>query len=526
MTTQLKAIDLVTPGFRGLNTTKSGSILPPTYCTVASNAVIDHTGRLAARGGHTTLTTTPITSTPDVKTIFDYLKKDGTIEQIVAWDGGIGNDLLDPEGNDISGSVTDTNGRWWFLNFVDNVYGFQDGLAPIVYNGTGTFETLTATSGTMPTSHRGIAAAAFGRLWIAGADGQSIFYSGLLSPTKYETDDLGAGSLDMTSIWTNGMDEITAIYPYNGQLIVFGKRHIMFWTDGSGSELGIDPSTMMINDVIEGTGCLTQFSIQHVGEADLLYLSPNSVQSMSRVLTGATNPISTITKNVRHHILARVEVETDMDSISSTYDPFNGYYLLTFPTEGNNPGITYCIDQRYPYQDEDGQSLNVVTTWTLAPDCWFTREDYTVYVGSSLGIGKHLFNTADDAGVTFRFTYESPWLDLGEDLANRIKILKRFGSIMSMVAETSIVFKWAVDFSSEYQTLTRTVSAQSPSEWGADSAQWNVSEWGGGLALRIIKLPARRNGRGQYFKLAVDAVVSGQFSIQQLELLTKIGRLA
>ena len=128
--------------------------------------------------------------------------------------------------------------------------------------------------------------------------------------------------------------------------------------------------------------------------------------------------------------------------------------------------------------------------------------------------------------MTFRFTYESPWLDLGEDLANRIKILKRFGSIMSMVAETSIVFKWAVDFSSEYQTLTRTVSAQSPSEWGADSAQWNVSEWGGGLALRIIKLPARRNGRGQYFKLAVDAVVSGQFSIQQLELLTKIGRLA
>jgi hypothetical protein len=38
---QLQPIDLVTPGFRGLNTAQSGSILSPAYCTQADNAIID-----------------------------------------------------------------------------------------------------------------------------------------------------------------------------------------------------------------------------------------------------------------------------------------------------------------------------------------------------------------------------------------------------------------------------------------------------------------------------------------------------
>jgi hypothetical protein len=37
-------------------------------------------------------------------------------------------------------------------------------------------------------------------------------------------------------------------------LIVFGKRHIIMWTDGAGAALGLDPGNIYVEDVIEGAG--------------------------------------------------------------------------------------------------------------------------------------------------------------------------------------------------------------------------------------------------------------------------------
>src|SRR5688572_16808163 len=104
---QIQPVDLVAPGFRGLNLVQSGSLLPPAYATIATNCIIDASGRLAARSGLTNVTTTPITGDDTVRTLFEYAMIDGTYETIVAWDGGIANDLADPSGNDISGAVTD-----------------------------------------------------------------------------------------------------------------------------------------------------------------------------------------------------------------------------------------------------------------------------------------------------------------------------------------------------------------------------------------------------------------------------------
>ena len=142
MTRQLQPIDLVAPGFRGLNLSQAGSLLDPSFATRAQNAVVDSAGRLAAREGYSDLTTTDITGTPTVKSLWEYRDGAGTSEYIVAWDGGIGNSITDPEGNDISGSVTDTEGRWWFQNFNGSCIGFQDGQKPIVYTGTGNFATV------------------------------------------------------------------------------------------------------------------------------------------------------------------------------------------------------------------------------------------------------------------------------------------------------------------------------------------------------------------------------------------------
>lgn len=513
MVSQLQPIDLVAPGFLGLNFAQSGSLLSPRYATKAENAVIDVAGRLAARKGFTDDTTTDITSNPPVKTLHEYTTSVGASEVIVCWDGGIANDITDPEANDISGAVTDTDGRWWFQDFNNKVIGFQDGQKPIVYNGTGSFATVVESSGTAPTIRGGIGLAAYGRVWGLDSDGKTIRYTGLLDETDWGG--VGSGLIDMHNVWTDGSDEVKSIWAFNGALVVFGKRHIVFWNDGQGTALGLDPDFIAVTDVLEGTGCVTQWSIQAVGETDLLFLSRNGVQSLARLVTNRSNPVTNLTKYVRDELRFRLNDEIIAD-IRSTFSPENGFYLLTFP----NQNVTWCLDQRRRYIDDDQDFLSIITTWDLSPTAWLTTDAGVVHLGDTFGVGT--YEGSDDAGATFRFIYESPWLDLGEDVANRLKMLKRIGSILFVKNNTSIVFKWNVDFDDGFKSITRSVDADATAEYGI--GEWGSAEWSGGLTLRILKVPAR--DKGQYFRVSVEADVNGEFAIQQLELFTKIGRIA
>lgn len=509
MTAQLQPIDLVSPGFLGLNTEQAGSLLGPQYCLTASNAVIDSSNRLASRGGWTDLTTTDITGNPAIETIFEYIDHAGNSEIIVAWDGGIANSITDPEANDISGAVTDTSGRWRFVNFNDNCYGAGNGQI-IKYTGTGTFSALATLGGHSPT---GILHAGFGRLWSVATDLQTVYYSGLLS------DDFGAasaGSIDMANVWSNGTDQITAVTSFNGALVVFGKRHIVFWVDGKGSALGLDPTEMYVVDVVNGTGCLIDSSIQAVGESDMLYLSPVGVQSLKRVVQEKSNPIATLSKYVRTEFMSGV-ITADLAQMRSAYDPVNGFYLLSFPDKGK----TWCFDQKRRYQDSQGDECAIVTTWTLAPTALSYAQTGLLYIGSTDGVGSYGTTTTDN-GTEFTFSYTSPWLDLGEEAANRLKMLKRLGAVVFVRTETSLVFKWAFDFSSLTRTHTEVVTGSSATEWG--SAEWGIGEWSGGISLRILKMPAR--GKGQYISVSLEADVTAALSLQQIELFAKIGRLA
>lgn len=509
---QLQPVDLVSPGFRGLNLVQSGSLLSPAYATEAQNAILDANGRLAARDGVTNVTTTPISPAVIINSLFEYNQEDGTTRTIVAYDGGISNDLADPEGGDISGAVVDTDGTWWFQNFNDKVIGFQDGRIPIAYTGTGNFAEINESSGTAPSG--GVGLAAYGRVWGLDTDKQTIKYSALLDETAWDSSD--SGLIDMRKVWTQGTDQVTALWAFNGALVVFGKKHIVFWVDGQGSAIGLDPVQMYVSDIVGGTGCISQWSIQPVGETDLLFLSPNGVQSIKRLISERSAPISTLTKYVRDELVSNSAAEQPED-IRSAYSPIHGFYLLSFPTSG----VTWVLDQRRRYRDEDGDELSIVTRWNIAPTALVYRSDNTILLAITPGyVGRYIGD--QDVGSSFRFIYQSPWLDLGEELANRLKMLKRLGSILFVRNETAIIFKWSVDFKDDFKSMTSIVSGDASAEFGI--AEFGEDEWSGGLALRILKLPAR--GRGQYYRIGLEADVNGEFAIQQAELFTKIGRLA
>lgn len=510
---QGQMIDLVAPGFKGLNLSQSGGILSPEYATLATNFIIDDSGRLGARDGITDVTTTPISPAVPVRDIFEYRRQDGTAEIILSYDGGISNSVTDPEGSDISGAVTDADGHWWFQNFNDKVIGFQDGLTPIVYNGTGTFATIVAASGTAPTGHIGLAA--YGRVWGLDADLQTIKYSATLDETDWGG--LDAGLIDMSKVWTDGTDIVTGLAAFNGAFVVFGRRHIVFWRDESSSAvLGIDPGTMTVSDIITGTGTTSHHTIHPVGESDLLFLSSNGVQSLKRLTEERSNPLLSLTKKVRPRLLNYL-VSEDLDHVKAAYDPYNGFYLLTLPVSG----VTFVLDQKKRYEDEDGDELSVITMWDTSATSLLVTTDNIIYFNTTSGyVSEYRGDT--DRGVEIRVKYQSPWLDLGEDFANRLKMLKRLGAILFIRNQTNVIFKWFIDFSTTANTKTIALTGSASSEWG--SAEWGEAEWNGGLALRILRTPAR--GRFQYIRIAIEADVNGEFALQQSELFAKIGRLA
>lgn len=510
---QLLPVPMVTPGTLGVNLQQSSSVLPPQWAYDAVNAVIDSNYRIAARKGVTNVTTTPISGSPAVKSIFEQHSADGTASTIIAWNGGISTSVTNPSGSDISGSVTDTNGRWQFVNFNSKAIGFQSGQKLIVRT-TGNFATVVESSGTAPTG--GIGTAAYGRVWQLDADGHTVKYCALLNETAWDPAGGSAGQFDMANVWTQGTDVVTAIIAFNHNIVVFGLRHIVFWSDGGGSALGLDPSKMGVVDVIEGTGCVSQWTLQAVGQTDLLFLSPTGVQSLGRLLVNRSRPVATLTKYVRDTLVGQL-AEEDTTLVTAAYSKTQGFYLLSFPVAKT----TWIVDLRRIYQDQDGDAVGAVTYWNYAPTAVLETTARTLYLAKSGGkVGMYAGTT--DEGSSYHYLFSTPWLDLGQDYAQRLKILKRLTAIIYVRNQTNIAFKWYIDFDTNGQADSVTSVGATSAEWG--SAEYGVAEWSGGLLLQLLHVNA--NGTGQYFRFSIEADVTTDFAIQQTGIFAKIGRMA
>lgn len=519
MTQQLLPIDAVTPGRLGLNLQQKTSILSPEWATQAENCRMDAANRLAVRGGYNITTGTPTGATDTIESLHEYLKGDGSVETIFATDDNIYKNPTTPAS--IAGSLAITDGRWYFQNFNDKVIGFQDGAKPIVYSGT-TFATVVESQGTAPTSTDGIALCAYGRVWALDTDGQTIKYSGLLDETDWGS--ASSGSIDMSNIWTQGMDEVKAIAAFNGSFLVLGKNHIIIWEDELGSQLGVEPTDLAVVDVIEGTGCISHWTISPIGESDIVFMSRNGLQSLGRVIQEKSNPLRTVSKYVRDALLDDVGGEDPLD-LRSVYSPEEGLYLLSIPVKK----VIYAFDVRNRVRDPEGDMIYPCYQWFMkdSGQGFFSPASLCVTQAGALLMGDDLgqvYTYADDTGdgtepIVFR--YSSPWLDLGEQLGNRLKVLKRIGAIV-FIRNGTLVFRWGTDFREGEKSLTKEVDDAATSEWNI--AEWAAAEWSGGLFLQILKVPAR--AVGQYYQVKLEHTTSQVFAIQQIELFTKVGRMA
>ncbi|BCV04093.1 MAG: hypothetical protein CM15mV79_270 [uncultured marine virus] len=125
MAQPLQSIDLIAPGFKGVNTEDSPLAQDPSFADVADNAVIDKRGRIASRKGITVLTTNKTALGSD------------HIHRIHQFYDESGNDVIFSTGNNkimtgtttladaTPGSYTITANNWKIVNFNNKAYFFS-----------------------------------------------------------------------------------------------------------------------------------------------------------------------------------------------------------------------------------------------------------------------------------------------------------------------------------------------------------------------------------------------------------------
>jgi hypothetical protein len=279
-----------------LNTEEALAIQDPRWLTEGINLVYDDSGRLTSRKGLTAVTTTGAHSA-ETESIAEYIKDATTTEIISA--GGLKIYSGTTSLTDITGTASPTANDWQFVSFNGKCVGVQQSHTAVVYTGT-SFAPITAASGSVPQGN--CALAAFGRLWIAGSDRTTLNFSDSLDETNWAN--AGSGSLNTLTVWPDGIDIITALAEFQGQLLIFGRRSILVYT---GAE---DPtaSTFALTDIIR-KGTHWRDSVVAAGR-DLLFLSDDGVRSVSRGLASQNMPMTELTTQVRSELISHMTSAT------------------------------------------------------------------------------------------------------------------------------------------------------------------------------------------------------------------------
>lgn len=508
-------LTIPTPGSFGLNTQEENTQLSNAWATKATNCVFDDTGRLACRKGWQHINATALTGTPNVEQLHEYIDGAGNSIVILAANNVIykvsGTSMVD-----ISGTITTpTANNWKFVNFNGKCIGFQDSHAPIVITSvSGSFADITLSGTQQPTIAANEVLAAFGRLWCL--DGTDLKYSDSLDETSWN------GVFDLSTVWLSGMDEGSALAEFNGNLVVFGKRSIVVysnpWVPTGGG--GIDSSTMTLVENIAGVGCVARDSLQPVA-GDLIFLSANGLRSLGRTIQEKSMPLTDISVNVSDALVIDVAGHA-ASAIKSTYSQQEGFYILLLP----NVSKAYYFDLR----SVSSAGSYRATLWEVTLHSAVSLQDGSVYFGLPGGYiaeyTGYLDNVLYDGlgGDAYDISYHSTWTDLGGEASYMIKIAKKFRCLVYGGAGQTANIKWAFDYDELFESVSKAIEGTTtPAEYNI--AEYNIAEWAGGQTFYKLQTPLSRSGR--VIKIGIDISVYGApVALQQIIMQAKIGKVA
>ena len=538
-----QSVNLVAPGFKGVNTEDSPLGEDYSFADVADNAVIDKRGRIAARKGVDLLTTVATPLGDDYATKVHHFYDDAGNEEIfVTGNNKIFKTTQTTSPNDTltditPGSYTITADNWKIVNFNDKAYFFQRGQEPLVYDNTNGLRTFGVATGTTTNTnfycHE--ACAAYGRLWIVdnAADTQTIYWSDLLIGTSFTGG--SSGSIDVSKAWPDGYDEVRALVAHNNQLIILGKHSIIVYANA------FSPALMAMSDTVAGIGCICRNSVQSIG-TDVLFVSHSGLRSFGRTIQEKSMPISDLSLNVKSEFIELLDTRTL--PTASVYSPENSFYLITFP----GTSTTYCFDLKGKLEN----GAYRVTRWTGMPFKAYERKnDGTLLIGTSDGVGEYsgYADEYNDAGTIkqnpYLFRYFSPGLTFGDP--SKLKMLKKLRPTLVGANSATVYIKWAYDFDTSFNTAEFTVGNQipyffsnpvdgagaqttgglaefsNPVDGSGDPTTGGLAEFSGGT--ETTRRPVNTTGGGSVVTIGLESEINGfALSLQEINVLALIGK--
>lgn len=503
MAQPLQSINLVAPGFKGVNTEDSPIAQDPSFADVADNAVIDKRGRIAARKGISVITTTK------TELGVDYLHR---IHQF--YDDAGNEEILSTGNNKIlKGTTTLTDitpasytisaDNWKIVNFNDKAYFFQRGYDPLVYDNANGLRTFTVVNGsaTDATLKCNEVVASFGRLWIVdnASDTQTIYWSDLLTGNDFSGG--SSGSINVSKAWPDGYDEVVALAAHNNALVIFGQHSILLY------EGATSPASMVLADTVSGVGCIDRNSVQSIG-TDVLFMSNSGLRSLGRAIQEKALPLSDLSLNVKTEIIEVIDAETE--PVASIYSPENSFYLICFPSQAT----IYCFDLKGRLENGAYRT----TRWTSVGHKSFARDkDGTLYIGTTDGLGK--YDTFLDNASAYRFRYFSPALTFGDP--SKTKIVKKIKPTLIGANEETVFVKWAYDFKTNFKNYEINIGNQVPAYYGV--SEYTVGTFTGGVLT--TKPTVNTTGSGGVVTIGLETDINGsQLSIQEINVLALVGK--
>lgn len=507
---------ITAPGFAGLNTSDAPVDLDSKFSSVAHNCVIDRYGRIGARKGWVKITTNVNAElgTGSLTAIGELIQVDGTRTLLAASDTHlfkiVGTTLTTLTYGGGGTAPVLTVGNWQIVELVNIMIFFQRGHDPLIYDptvSTTTYRRMNEKAGYGGTILKAnCALSAWGRVWCADTDTDvmTIKWSGILAPQSWTAGT--SGSLNLQSVWPYGGDSVVAMAAHNNKLVIFGTRQTLIYAGAD------DPDNMVLEDNIEGVGCISRDSVQSTGD-DLIFLSASGLRSIRRTIQEKSAPIGNLSINVDADIRAAVANELNPDRIRALYSPTEGFYVVTFVTSN----FTYCFNTREPLPN-GGLKVTTFAGSGSKPQAYFYSYDGDTYLGVPGGVGR--YGGYSDGGLSYKVKWATPWIDFGN--LEQTSILKSINATVIGVSNQQVTFKWGFDYVSETKALSKSVPLQ-PGLGEYNVAEYGEAEYSTGISIVRVSIPA--SGSGQVVQVGVELdIVEAPISIQQLSIYTKEGR--
>ena len=324
----------------------------------------------------------------------------------------------------------------------------------------------------------------------------------MLDPVDWNSG--SSGSLDLSTVWPNGNDQITALANHNDFLIIFGKNSILIYS-GAGT-----PASMTLVDTIANIGCVARDAVVNTG-SNLIYVDESGVRSLGRTIQEKSSPIGDISRNVNLDIKAAIA--SDGTNIKMVYDPNHSFIICSFPTLNN----IYVFDTLFPLQDGSYRT----TTWSsIEPLAFWLTNSNDLYFGVKTGLARYFGQ--QDNGQKYIMSYFSHPLDFGD--SSRLKMLKRLNLVTFMGSNARVTMQYAYDYRSNFRKQAFDLPT-------INAGQYNISEFNTSAEysdspVLINRKSIAAGGSGAVVQIGLESQVNGkEIAIQQIDVQSLVGRM-